>query len=78
MSNYIPVIHKCLISQTINLGLNCSALLLTQVLRKYIILSFLITDDELSLDHGQHFTCISYTESLNLHQQLDARDALIS
>lgn len=55
----------------------CSELLLTKM-RKYIILSFLITDDELSLDHEQHFICISYTESLNLHQKLDARAALIS
>lgn len=78
MSDYIPVIYKCLISQAINLRVNCSELLLTKVLRKYIILSFLITDDELSLDHEQHFICISYTESLNLHQKLDARAALIS
>lgn len=78
MSNCIPVIYKCLISQAINLGVNFPALPLTQVLKKYIILRFLITDDELSLDHEQHFICTSYTESLNLHQQLDARAALIS
>ena len=38
----------------------------------------LITNDELSLDHEQHFICISYTKTLNLHEQLDARAALMS
>lgn len=38
----------------------------------------LIIDDEPSLDHEQHSICISYTKILNLHQQLDARAALIS
>lgn len=56
----------------------CIALGTRRTERIYIEFYCLTTDDELSLDHKQHFICISYTKSLNLHHQLDARAALTS